>query len=1279
MLRVVHLIGLISLVFIYGDVSAQMPQCGLAADNPHGIARVVGGDDAQADSWPWMASLRGNGRHVCGATLISRQWAITAAHCVGYFNSIVLGDLLLDTESTFHEEHAIDIFVHPEYNSVSSENDIAILRLKTNATFSDSIQPACLATSTTETSTYSNCWVTGWGDLIEGGGSAPNTLQEAAVDLFTDQECSGFYGGGYYADVMICAGKAAGGVDTCQGDSGGPLVCENSGVWDLLGVTSFGDGCARPNKPGVYSRISSYTDYVSETISKEYIECPGGESIYVKGDDECDIVATCVLDGADEANCPGLVDVLDITSPSYPSQYPNNRDVIMLFQAEDTSVDLRLHFVDFDLESGYDYVSVGSGWDAFEESSILLRESGNEIPADVVSQGYRMWLRFTSDNSITKRGFSAKVSIDGEEGGTEECSEEIPCTGAFEECEIAGSNERTTSACVCIPGYIREDGICIDDNECIHPELNTCNPVTEMCINKNGTFECECKPEYLNGTVCSSGGEGEGEPRPDPNACGTRPAYDTRVVGGTDAEEGAWPWMASLRANRHSCGATLIGTEWAVTAAHCIGYFSEIIFGDLKLNTESAYHQEKSVTIFQHPEYEGSTSNNDIALLLLSSAVDVTDYVRPACLATSQNEVSTYRRCTVSGWGDTTESGSSPNTLQEAEVNLFTDEECLQFYGSDFNPNTMICAGYIEGGIDTCQGDSGGPLVCEDVNGKWHLVGVTSWGDGCARPNRPGVYARVSKYVSYIEQVQNGDYAQCSDGSILLPSQVCDFVIDCLDRSDEAGCALLDEESTLVVKSPNYPDEYLNSQSITWIIGSVSGTRLHLHFDGFDLERGYDFLFIGSGDSLSDESRLHTLTGPRIPDDITIDDNQTWLYFASDDSITKSGFQVQISVLSENASFVCDNGQVIPNSWVCDIIVDCPNTEDETLDCSPLEEGDWFLVSSPGYAFENYPDAFSRTYLYTAEYQLNVRVTFLAFDLEDGYDLLTVGYGSDPNDESTIGHVLTGSDLPEDIVSPLSSLWLMFSTDASVTKTGFLANVTITSKEREPCSEFLEVTTEVQTLERIQTTRGDDCGISLVSSDVRMKIRLVIDNAEIDCNTGEFLVVQRTISARTQTRDTNCGTISNLVIEAADSVTLIEYNLKVLNHYFRISYQSVSDPTPSFRGCHQLHTLSDGPVTFTSPRYPLNYRGNRKCEFRFVASPGKKINLSFDEFILQEDQRCRADFVRITDFVTLDIERYCGVQENLSYNSTSNYVSVLFRTNRRQNFKGFSAEAREFD
>ncbi|KAJ8021036.1 Plasma kallikrein [Holothuria leucospilota] len=134
--------------------------------------------------------------------------------------------------------------------------------------------------------------------------------------------------------------------------------------------------------------------------------------------------------------------------------------------------------------------------------------------------------------------------------------------------------------------------------------------------------------------------------------------------------------------------------------------------------------------------------------------------------------------------------GNVANILQEAQVNLFTDEECYGFYGSKYNPDTMICAGYSEGGIDTCQGDSGGPLICEGNNSQWHLVGVTSWGYGCARPNQPGVYTRISKHIDYIKQVINTDFGVCSDGSIFLPDQRCDFVLNCNDGSDEVGCVI---------------------------------------------------------------------------------------------------------------------------------------------------------------------------------------------------------------------------------------------------------------------------------------------------------------------------------------------------------------------------------------------------------------------------------------------------------------------------------------------------------
>lgn len=111
-----------------------------------------------------------------------------------------------------------------------------------------------------------------------------------------------------------------------------------------------------------------------------------------------------------------------------------------------------------------------------------------------------------------------------------------------------------------------------------------------------------------------------------------------------------------------------------------------------------------------------------------------------------------------------------------------------------------------------------------------------------------------------------------------------------------------------------------------------------------------------------------------------------------------------------------------------------------------LPEGRWHAISSPGFPDSNYPNDFTGTYIFNSDPELNIKLMFLAFNLEDGYDTLTVGYGQDPTDESSIMSVLTGSSIPGDIVSPLTSLWMRFSTDGSITKTGFLVNATATSK-----------------------------------------------------------------------------------------------------------------------------------------------------------------------------------------------------------------------------------------
>lgn len=155
-----------------------------------------------------------------------------------------------------------------------------------------------------------------------------------------------------------------------------------------------------------------------------------------------------------------------------------------------------------------------------------------------------------------------------------------------------------------------------------------------------------------------------------------------------------------------------------------------------------------------HPDYNSFTSDNDICLLKLSAPVDFTDYIRPICLASHNSTFYNGTSSWVTGWGALVQGGSSPDILQEVNVPIVGNNRCQCNYNENGITITanMICAGLREGGRDSCQGDSGGPMVSESDN-RWVQSGVVSFGVGCALPRLPGVYARVSRYQDWINNV----------------------------------------------------------------------------------------------------------------------------------------------------------------------------------------------------------------------------------------------------------------------------------------------------------------------------------------------------------------------------------------------------------------------------------------------------------------------------------------------------------------------------------------------
>lgn len=494
------------------------------------------------------------------------------------------------------------------------------------------------------------------------------------------------------------------------------------------------------------------------------------------------------------------------TSPLHPSFYPPAVDCkwtikvpagkkvrvkFIMFRMKEPGVDIRVCHKDYVEIMGTKYCG--------EMTSLALTSNSNSL--DVI---------FHSDESFTDKGFKAEYSLfdpanpcpnkfacnsgiciakELQCDGWNDCgdmSDEMKCKcekdqfscqnglckpklwvcdrvndcgdGSDEDGCSCEENEWRCGDGVCMP----QDVVCDKKKDCedgsdeasckVSPGI--CSDFSFKCKNKECVNKVNAECDRIND--CSDNSDEAG------CACGTRPYKLNRIVGGQNAEVGEWPWQVSLHflTHGHVCGASIISEKWLLSAAHCFVTSSPANHIASNWQTYSGMQdqykqdgvQRRSVKkIISHPDYNQMTFDYDIALLELSKPLEFTNTIQPICLPASSHVFPAGMACWVTGWGALREGGSKARVLQKAQVKIINDTVCNVVTEGQVT-SRMLCSGFLVGGIDACQGDSGGPLVCFEESGKWFQAGIVSWGEGCARRNKPGVYSRVTKLREWIKK-----------------------------------------------------------------------------------------------------------------------------------------------------------------------------------------------------------------------------------------------------------------------------------------------------------------------------------------------------------------------------------------------------------------------------------------------------------------------------------------------------------------------------------------------
>ncbi|XP_049736501.1 mannan-binding lectin serine protease 1 isoform X3 [Elephas maximus indicus] len=498
-----------------------------------------------------------------------------------------------------------------------------------------------------------------------------------------------------------------------------------------------------------------------------------------------------------------------ITSPDFPNPYPKSSECFYTIELEE-GFRVSLQFEDlFDIEDHpdvscpYDYIKIKAGLKS------LGPFCGEKAPGPINTQSHSVQILFHSDNSGENRGWKLSYSAAGNE-----CPVlQPPVHGKIEPLQ-AKYSFKDQVLISCDTGYkVQKDNVemdtfqveCLKDGswsnkipickvaDCRAPAELEHGLITFSTRNNLTTYKSEirysCQQPYykmlpnITGIyTCSAQGTwtnkilGRKLPTCLP-VCGLPKVSRklmARIFNGRQVQKGTTPWIAMLAhpGGQPFCGGSLIGTNWIVTAAHCLHQlldpenqilhdsdlirpsdFKIILGKHWRLQSDENEQHLMVKRIILHPLYSPTTFENDVGLVELLKSPMLNDFVMPICLPEGPPEEGAM--VIVSGWGKQFLQ-RFPDTLMEIEIPIVDHRTCQDAYAQLRKNVTadMICAGEKEGGKDACAGDSGGPMVTLDKErGQWYLVGTVSWGDDCGKKDRYGVYSYIHHNKNWIQMV----------------------------------------------------------------------------------------------------------------------------------------------------------------------------------------------------------------------------------------------------------------------------------------------------------------------------------------------------------------------------------------------------------------------------------------------------------------------------------------------------------------------------------------------